>query len=122
VALIAGSALPRPAFIGINAAAMLTMVVAVRATVVSENNGWMGIAIATVLFINGIAHVAGSLLTARYSPGLVTGVILYLPLAQLTLMRAWLQAQPGLFGRGIVVGVAVHALVGVIAFVTTTVG
>jgi hypothetical protein len=116
VALVAGAELPRAAFISINAVAMLMMLLAARAAVKSERDGWMAIAIATILLINGIGHVLGSLVTRSYSPGLFTGVVLYLPIAQLALMRAWEQSRPALLLRGVIVGTAVHAAVVVIAY------
>lgn len=120
VSLIAGSAVPRGAFIAINIVAFLVMVLAVRATIRREANGWMAIAIATVLFVNGIAHGVASVVTQTYSPGLITGVVLYLPLGQLALLRAWVQAPPGLFGRGVLTGLAVHALVVLVAYAMRT--
>lgn len=116
MARVVGSELPRAAFIGINAFAMLALLMAVRATVATERNGWMGVAIATILFVNGIAHVLGSLVTRSYSPGLLTGIVLYLPIGQLTLIRAWLQSPRAMFARGVVTGLVVHALVVVVAY------
>jgi hypothetical protein len=116
VALVAGGELPRAGFLAINAVAFAAMLMATRAAVAREVNGWMGIAIASILFVNALAHVAGSLVTRSYSPGLVTGVVLYLPLSALVLMRAWLQATPGAFARGVAAGLVVHALVVAIAY------
>ncbi len=73
----------------------------------------MAIAIATVLLVNGLAHIAGTLVTRTYSPGLVTGVVLYLPIAPLVLFRARSQAA---FGRGVAAGVALHGVVMVLAW------
>jgi hypothetical protein len=119
MARVIGSALPRPAFIAINAIAFGLMVLASRAATRREANGWMGIAIATILLINGVAHLLGSLATAAYSPGLFTGIVLYLPLGSLVLLRAWAQAQEDQFGTGVLAGIALHVLVVVIAYAST---
>jgi len=111
VALFVGAALPRTAFVAINAAAMAAMILAARATTRRESNGWMAIAIATILLVNGFAHILASVFTGTYSPGLVTGVVLYLPLAQLALLRAWSQADKAMFGRGVWTGIALHVLI-----------
>ena len=116
MALVIGSPLPRTAFIIINSVAMILMVLATRATTRRESNGWMGIAIATLLLVNGLLHVLGSLVTSSYSPGLFTGVVLYLPICQLVLMRAWAQADEAMFRQGVVAGLVLHALVIAIAF------
>ena len=111
LAVIVGSALPRPAFVVINTAAMAAMILAARAATQRESRGWMAIAIATILLVNGLAHILASVVTGTYSPGLVTSVVLYLPLAQLALLRAWSQADGAMFGRGVAAGLALHAFV-----------
>lgn len=116
MALVIGAPLPRPAFIVINAVALLLMFAATHATTKREANGWMGIAIATILLVNAIAHILGTLLTRAYSPGLFTSVVLYLPIAQLVLFRAWSQAEGAAFGRGVAAGLALHAAVIVVAY------
>jgi hypothetical protein len=114
LAVIVGSALPRTAFVVINAAAMAAMILAARAATQRESHGWMAVAIATILLVNGIAHILASVVTGTYSPGLFTGVVLYLPLAQLALLRAWSQAEGAMFARGVWTGIALHVLVFVI--------
>jgi hypothetical protein len=116
VALLAGAPLPRDAFIVINAAGMAGMVAATHGATRHARLGWMAIAIAALLFANGALHLVGSIATGSYSPGLFTGVILYLPLGQLALMRAWQQAPDGFLARGVLAGLGVHALVSLIAF------
>lgn len=119
IAVVAGSPLPRGAFIIINAIALIAMILATRATTQSEKNGWMGIAIATIVFVNGLLHVFGSLTTGTYSPGLFTSLVLYLPISQLALLRAWFQAERSLFVRGVVAGVFAHAAVVAIVYALT---
>jgi hypothetical protein len=116
LALVAGAPLPRVAFVAINAAAMGAIISATRAAIRHDSLGWMAIAIAALLFANGVLHILGSIATGAYSPGLFTGVVLYLPLGQLTLMRAWQQAPPGVFARGVLSGLGVHAAVSLLAF------
>jgi hypothetical protein len=116
LALITGAPLPGDAFIMINGIAMLAMLAAIRAALRRESLGWLAIAIAALLFTNALLHALGSIVTGTYSPGLVTGAILYIPLGQLALMRAWSQAPPGFFARGVCAGLGAHALVSVTAF------
>ena len=119
VGTVVGAPLPRSAFLAINAVAFLLMLVAVRLSTRREESGWMAIAIATILGVNGVAHIFGSLATRSYSPGLITGVVLYLPLAKLLLMRAWLQARRETWRVGVVSGVVLHALMMVVAYSLT---
>ena len=120
VALVAGAALPRPAFIAINVIAMAMMVLAARAAIAHEKWGWTATAIATVLFVNGLAHIIGSLVTRGYSPGLFTGVVLYLPIGQLALWRAWEQAPRSTFVTGVIAGLIAHAVVVAVAYAVAT--
>lgn len=111
VAVIAGRPMPTEVFIGINAVAFVGMVLAARAAIRNETLGWLAVAIATVLLVNALAHLGASLLTASYSPGLFTGVVLYMPIAQLLLLRAWHQAPEALFWQGVGAGLAAHIVV-----------
>jgi hypothetical protein len=115
LAVITGQPLPRGAFVIINAVAFAVCVGATAAATRRERHGWMGVAIASLFFLNGALHLLGSLVTGTYSPGLFTGVVLYLPLGQLALLRAWHQAEGATFSHGVAAGVAVHALVVIVA-------
>ena len=119
VAQVVGSPLPRDGFIVVNAIAMVLAVAATRAATAREDYGWAGIAVATVLFVNAFSHMLGTAVTRSYSPGLLTAVVLYLPIAGLVLLRAGTQAAPAMFRRGLIAGFALHALVFVVAFLLT---
>jgi hypothetical protein len=54
--------------------------------------------------------------TGRYSPGLISWIVLYVLLGTLTLLRAAYQADPRTMTRGLRVGVAIHLAVFAIAF------
>jgi hypothetical protein len=112
---IAGNPLPRADFLLINAVALVAITASVYAAAQRESMGWLTIAIATILLVNGVGHALGTIVTRTYSPGLITGVVLYLPLGQLALFRAWDQAPPGFFARGIAAGLAAHVAVTLIA-------
>jgi hypothetical protein len=113
--LIAGSPLPRATFLLINAVALMVLIAATRAATRIASRGWLIIAVAALALVNAGGHGLGSIATGAYSPGLITGVVLYLPLGQLTLIRAWHQAEPPFFWRGVIVGIAAQAMVALIA-------
>ena len=115
LALVAGAPLPRGAFVVINAVALLLVIAGTRVATRDGSRGWIAIAIAAVLFGNGLLHMLGSIVTGVYSPGLFTSVVLYFPLGGLALLRAWDQAPDGWFGRGVVMAVAAHSLVSLLA-------
>ena len=119
VAQVAGSAMSDTGFLAINAVAMLLLVAAVRAASRADSHGWMAVAIATVFLINTVTHVAGAVLTRSYAPGLISAVVLYVPLGSLTMIRAFDQAPRAAIARGMIVGAVLHALVFVIAVAAT---
>lgn len=116
LATVIGRSLPYRDFLVINAVALIVLIACARAATRRESLGWIGIGIATVLFANGLVHLFGSLGTGTYSPGLVTGVVLYLPLGQLALLRAMHQVPHAFFWKGVAFGLAAHAVVTAIAF------
>jgi hypothetical protein len=112
---ISGSPLPRADFLLINAVALVLITASVYVAARRESMGWLAIGIATILLVNGVGHALGSIVTGTYSPGLITGVVLYFPLGQLALLRAWDQAPRAILMRGILAGLAAHAAVTLIA-------
>ena len=117
VARVAASPVPLDAFVLINAAGMALLLVAVRRASRDERAGWMAVAVATIAVVNGVAHLLGTLLTAHYSPGLISGIVLYVPLGSLTLLRAVYQAGADAIARGVTAGLGIHAAVFIAALV-----
>lgn len=115
VAHIAGRPLPLTAFVAINAVAFTLLIAGTMAAIRDERYGWIAVAVATVLSVNALLHAAGSVMTGTYSPGLITGIVLYLPIGQLLLLRALHQIEPPRFTRGVLAGLAIHTLVIVVA-------
>ncbi len=52
-----------------------------RSAIPSNYAGASWIALVALLFSNAIFHFVGTIQSGRYSPGLITGVLLYIPLA-----------------------------------------
>jgi Protein of unknown function with HXXEE motif len=64
--------------VAVNAAFLALMA---AAAIVADANPRFSLSAASLCFANGVLHVVGTVRTNRYSPGLVTGAVLYLPLA-----------------------------------------
>lgn len=118
VSAIVSRPLPADVFVIINGVAMLLMIVGVRAAIRSEENGWIVVTIATIALVNTLSHLAGAFLTRGYAPGVISAVVLYIPLGLLTMIRALDQARRHV-PRGLAVGLLLHAAVFVIAFAST---
>jgi hypothetical protein len=77
---------------------------------------WFPTTFATVVVVNACLHVLGTLVTSSYSPGLVTGVLLYLPVGIAALAQGRSEMSASSFGRAVLLGFVIHAAVAVIAF------
>jgi hypothetical protein len=77
---------------------------------------WLLTSFGTAVLINGLAHLLGSIVTRSYSPGLISGLLLWLPLGAFTLRRAWRLTSRRAFWAGALVGFVLHAIVTTLAF------
>jgi Protein of unknown function with HXXEE motif len=82
-----------------------------------EQLRWFLTTFATLVVINAALHVLGSLGSWSYSPGLLTGLLLYFPVGGMTLALGVRELPPRVFLRAVILGFAIHAVVAVIAFV-----
>jgi Protein of unknown function with HXXEE motif len=122
IGTVVGRPLPESAFLIINGIGLVLLAGGIRAAIRTDRYGWVGIAITTIVLVNTCAHAAGALLTGSYSPGLISAVVLYVPLGLLAMIRAVDQAPHAQLSRGIVAGLLIHALVFAVAFTFTRIG
>lgn len=107
----AGAHFTAGAFLWLNGIAWVLMSAAAWLAARREEAHWLRATLGTVVTINGLAHVAGSLATVSYSPGLYTGLGLWLPLGIFTLVHSWSALLALEFVGGVTLGVLAHALV-----------
>ncbi|MCC7395853.1 MAG: HXXEE domain-containing protein [Planctomycetes bacterium] len=105
-------------FLWLNGVALVLMVVAAWLASHRERLRLLIVTLATIVAVNGTAHIIGSIATASYSPGVVTGTAFWLPLGVMTLRRSRRELTRGTFAAGITLGVVAHALVSAIVLVT----
>jgi hypothetical protein len=110
---ISGIRLTAAQFVAINALAWIAMASAAF-SVPPEN--WLWTAIGCTVLVNGVLHLATTILTRTYSPGVVSGVVLWIPLGLYYVM----QGNAILPGRelwtALSAGVAIQAVVSMLAF------
>jgi len=80
-----------------------------------ESMRWLLISFATVVLLNGLLHLAASLVTVSYSPGLLTGLLLWVPLGALVLFGSRTSTTRRAYRAGVIVGIAIHAIVSLLA-------
>jgi hypothetical protein len=59
----------------------LFLLLCVVGAIVAARNLVFSLSVASLLFINGLMHLGGTVRARRYTPGVVSGVLLYVPLA-----------------------------------------
>jgi hypothetical protein len=72
------SLVTKPMAIVVNGLQLLLCIVVM---IVGKSALVFGLSVAALLFINGLAHILGCIKAKGYSPGVITGILLYIPLA-----------------------------------------
>lgn len=103
-------------FLSWNGGAWVMMTVGVIVVLKTKSYRWLLVSFATTVLINGVVHAVASVVTLSYSPGLVSGLLLFVPLGAITLRRARTRMNRRTFRAGLIVGVLMHAVVVLLAF------
>jgi hypothetical protein len=106
-----GFQLTTAGFLAINEYAWAGMLCASIAAALAAPVQWLVIPMATATTVNGSAHLIMSIVTRTYSPGLISGTTLWLPLGIVTLRRGYRGFHRGVFWGGVALGVALHGIV-----------
>lgn len=112
---VTGAGLSRPEFFLINAVGLLVIGGAAIAAGRRPGRTPLQPMLGTLVLVNGMLHVGATLLTGGYSPGAVTGLLLWIPLGVWALKDARTSLAPRLFAGGILFGLALQAVVTTIA-------
>jgi hypothetical protein len=98
-------------FIGANAVGLILMLIGIRLAHRSSRFHWIVPALAAAVLLNTAGHLVGSFATGGYSAGLITAIILWIPLGMLTLMRVWDHASGRTLAAGLIIGVLIELVV-----------
>jgi hypothetical protein len=93
----------------------LFLVLCLQGAILGRSAPVFSLSIASLLVFNGLTHLAGSLRARRYAPGLISGLLLYLPLgitayvfflrsSQVSVMQTLLSILLGLAYQAVPVG------------------
>lgn len=111
ISRLAGVDFTATAFLWLNGIALAAMVAAAWLAGAHEPRRWLVVTLATIVVINGLAHAVASVVTRTYSPGVVSGTIVWLPLGAVTLRRGARELPRRAIAGGIALGVLAHAVV-----------
>ncbi|HUQ34564.1 MAG TPA: HXXEE domain-containing protein [Pyrinomonadaceae bacterium] len=103
-------------FLSWNGGAWVVMTLGVAVALKTKSYRWLLVSFATVVLINGVVHALASVLTRSYSPGLISGLLLFVPLGIVSLRRARRQVNARTFRAGVILGVVMHGAVVLLAF------
>ena len=101
-------------FIVINAIGLFVFTLASLSYFFNKNNIIL-VALGTLVFVNGCVHLLASLFTLSYSPGTITGVVLFIPLGTVIYKKILPTLKLGEKVVAIVIGILVLAMVSTIA-------
>ena len=85
--------------------------ITIAAWLARKRYDWLLFALAAILVANALSHLAGSLVTGSYSPGTVSGLVLWLPLGGAVLYRGFTRNCVAVWFLGLVVGLAMNAAI-----------
>ena len=69
----------------------------------------------TVFLVNGASHAVSSAVTVRYNPGLVTGMLVWIPLGLVTLVQLRERMSGARYLTAILIGVGIQAVVSLLS-------
>jgi hypothetical protein len=113
---VVGAPVSETRFIIVNSVAAPLFVLGTVLAIRKPSWAWFVVTFGTIMLINGTLHVLGSVGSASYSPGVITGLALYLPLGITTLRLGRTRSPAGTFWAAVLLGVAIHGVVAVVAF------
>lgn len=76
---------------------------------------WIMVCLGAIIFVNGFVHIFGSVRLIRYTPGLITGVLLFIPLGAATLLNLKGNMSAKRYWLAFSVGVLIHIAVLILA-------
>lgn len=111
LARVAGVELAATRFLIWNCVALLLMAAGVVLACRFKNLRWLFVAYAVAFLLNAFSHLAAGLYTVSYSPGLVSSLLLWLPLGAWTLLRFRKTLSRRQRRAGLLVGLLMHCAV-----------
>jgi hypothetical protein len=103
-------------FVLLSGSGLVVMTVSIVAALRAPGGAWLAATFAAMITLNGLLHVLATAAFSTYSPGTITGLLVFVPLGSLTLLSMSRRLPRHQFVLAALGGVAFHALVVFIAF------
>lgn len=105
---VLGTAITVERFVVINAVGFVMFASGTAAALRFPRMAWFGTSFAALVGVNGVLHTLATLALGRYSPGTVTGLLLYLPVSALVLRASAARLPRTVFAASVAFGVLLH--------------
>ncbi|HVG35155.1 MAG TPA: HXXEE domain-containing protein [Pyrinomonadaceae bacterium] len=112
---ISGANLTPTQFLILNGVAFLLMIAGMFISRRLNFRTWLMICLGMVVLVNGLFHVAAGLRNAGYNPGLISGLLIWMPLGIITLICLKKRVRPVKYWVALAIGVIINVIVLVIA-------
>ena len=106
-----GVRLSLAAFLGLNLVGAGMLCLAAWAARKTKVVRWPLASGAAIVFMNGVWHAAICAITRSYIPGVVTGLIVYVPVGCILVLRLRRLMSPWIFTAAIAIGFVIHGVV-----------
>lgn len=102
-------------FVVITGTAFMLLIVGILLSRRFKFPDWLLVCLGTILLINAATHSVSTVLTAQYSPGLMTGLLIFVPLGLLTLTQLKSKMSTRRYLTAVAVGIIVHGVITLLA-------
>jgi hypothetical protein len=112
---ISGANLTPNQFLIVHGVAVLLMIVGLFIARRLQFRSWLLVCFGVVVLINGLFHVAATLRIAAYHPGLITGLLIWIPMGIITLICLKQRVRPVKYWAAVAIGIVINVIALVIA-------
>jgi hypothetical protein len=114
--VIRGAGVSSYDFVAINSAALILFLILALVTRQCKDMAWFPATLATIFSLNGVLHALATLRYDGYSPGTVTGMLIFFPLGLLVLHEMRRHLSLAAFSGCLALGVLAHVFITFVAF------
>jgi hypothetical protein len=112
-----GTKVSDAAFLSANAFFLTLMVALVLFLIWKPTRFVLVVMLGTVVVINAVLHISGTVVGGEYSPGLASGTVLWLPLGTMAIVEGRHILSQGTFLKGVFLGIVAHMLVPLVGII-----
>ena len=97
-------------FLAVNMIGLVLFVIGCATAYREPRSVWIGVSLAALVGVNAIAHTVLSVFVGEYSPGTITGLLLYVPMSIIIIRWAAAHLSHRVVGGAMLFSIGVHAV------------